>query len=72
MRRSVAEATIYEYGRMRHREDISWVLTQNSSFKLTIHKLNIEWINECINIGIMGGGRAQWLGQHSPYVHAYT
>ena len=59
MRRSVAEATIYEYGRVRHREDISWVLTQNSSFKLTIHKLNIEWINECINIGIMGGGRAQ-------------
>ena len=38
MRRSVAEATIYEYGKVRHREDISWVLTQNSSFKLTIHE----------------------------------
>ena len=34
MRRSVAEATIYEYGRVKHREDISWVLTQNSSFKI--------------------------------------
>ena len=39
MRRSVAEATIYEYKRMRHREDVSWVLTLNSSFKLTIHEI---------------------------------
>ena len=38
MRRSVAEATIYEYERVRHREDVSWALTQNSSFKLTIHE----------------------------------
>ena len=28
---------MYEYSRVRHREDISWVLTQNSSLK---HKLS--------------------------------
>ena len=33
MRRSVDEATMYEYSRVRPREDVSWVLTQNSSLK---------------------------------------
>ena len=42
MRRSVAKATIYEYERVRHHEDVSWVLTHNSSFELIIHKMNIE------------------------------